>query len=116
MPSDGQTRARAALRVPPLNVTADERRTLIHCILAGEDEAVSHFGRGERERIESIKQKLGYPSDGVAEPAVCPHCSQAHWADDETISRQRLAEHYLETHGDEISDSVRSMAEEVLSE
>lgn len=47
-------------RVPPLNMTAEERSTLIHCIVAGEEDAVDHFGEEEAERIESLKEKLGY--------------------------------------------------------
>lgn len=48
-------------RVPPLNMTWEERRTLLHCIVAGEEAAVEHFGEEEAERIESLKEKLGYP-------------------------------------------------------
>lgn len=47
-------------RVPPLNMTSEERRTLLHCIVAGEDDAIEHFGEEEAERIESLKDKLGY--------------------------------------------------------
>lgn len=48
-------------RVPPLNMTAEERATLIHCIVAGEDEAIEHFGEEEAKRIDSLKEKLNYP-------------------------------------------------------
>lgn len=48
-------------RVPPLNMTVEERRTLLHCIVAGEGKAVGHFGEDEAERIDSLKEKLGYP-------------------------------------------------------
>ena len=50
-------------RVPPLNMTRAERRTLMHCILAGEETAVEHFGEEEAERIRSLKEKLGWPVD-----------------------------------------------------
>jgi len=54
-------------RVPPLNLTAEERGTLIHCIVAGEEKAVEHFGEEEAERIELIKEKLDYPVRGREE-------------------------------------------------
>lgn len=52
-------------RVPPLNMTSAERSTLIHCIIAGEGDAIEHFGEEEEERIKSIKEKLGYPHRGI---------------------------------------------------
>lgn len=48
-------------RIPPLNLTAKERGTLLHCIVAGEEKAIEHFGEEEAERIDSIKEKLDYP-------------------------------------------------------
>lgn len=48
-------------RVPPLNLTAEERGALLHCIVAGEEDAIEHFGEEEAERIDSIKEKLDYP-------------------------------------------------------
>lgn len=52
-------------RVPPLNLTWEERKTLIHCIVAGEQDAVEHFGDEEAERIHSIKRKLGLSIGGT---------------------------------------------------
>jgi len=43
----------------PLNMTQAERRTLIHCMQAGEEDAIEHFGEEEAERIESLYHKLG---------------------------------------------------------
>lgn len=48
-------------RVPPLNMTHEERRTLLHCISAGEEYAVEHFGDEEQQRINSLKRKLNFP-------------------------------------------------------
>ena len=47
-------------RVPPLNLTMEERRTLLHCIIAGKDDAIEHFGEEEEERIVSIEEKLNF--------------------------------------------------------
>ena len=51
----------ATQRVPPLNLTFEERRTLLHCIQAGERAAIEHFGDDEAKRIDSIKEKLDFP-------------------------------------------------------
>jgi len=42
-------------------MTHEERRTLLHCISAGEEYAVEHFGDEEQQRINSLKRKLNFP-------------------------------------------------------